>query len=81
MRIQNYRDPTTIEAEPTSNQPANASTLSKDQHQSRVSIGGEGAADSQKMETVSDTSSQRALKQIENFQLENIPPKVICLKP
>ena len=33
VRIMNYRDPATIEAEPTSNQPgANASTLSKDQH-------------------------------------------------
>ena len=58
-------------------------TLSKGDHASRVSIGkdAEGEAHSQKMETISDTSSQRALRQIDSFEIEKLPQKVILLKP
>ena len=46
-----------------------------------MSIGGEGGEGSQKMETVSDTSSQRAIKQIEAFELDKLSQKIIMLKP
>jgi hypothetical protein len=63
VRVQNYRDPVSIDSEaPGLQQPANASTMSKDQHQSRVSVGGGDGDASQKLDTVSDTSSHRALK-------------------
>ena len=46
-----------------------------------MSIGGEGGEGSQKMDTVSDTSSQKALRQIDQFELEKFSNKVICLRP
>jgi len=39
------------------------------------------AEGSQKMETVSDTSSQRQARQIDNFEVEKLSQKVILLRP
>ncbi len=76
VRISNYREPVNIElsGDPANITGANMSQLSKDHHVSRTSAanpdGTEGA--SQKMETISETSSQRATKTIEAFELDKL---------
>lgn len=80
VRLQNYREPVNhdVISEPAA---VNNSTMSKDHHQSKVSVDKGEADGSQKMETVSDTSSQRATRQIDNFEIEKLSQKVILLRP
>ena len=77
----NYRDP------PVEEDPATvaATTLSKNHHESTKSAANaaQAATDeaNSKMDTISETNSQKAQKEIENFELEKLSQKIILLKP
>ena len=78
VRIQNYRDPV-----PDVSDGANAS-LVKNQHATNTSAANAGAAVDEansKMDTVSETESQKAQKQVEAFELEKLSQKIILLRP
>ena len=80
VRIMNYRDP--MSQEDIANADASAmkaSTISKAEHASNMSVGDGGSQ--AKQEAASDTSSQKALRQIEAFEIEKLSQKVIMLRP
>ena len=82
VRLQNYREP--VNPDLTEGQAAalNTSALSKDHHVSRTSAAQAADADqNSKMDTVSETSSQRAIKAIEAFEVEKLAQKVILMRP
>lgn len=80
VRIQNYRDPLTQEEQAAAAEATmKASTISKADHASAMSVG-EGGSQA-KNEAVSDTSSQKAIRQIDAFEIEKLSQKVIMLKP
>ena len=59
------------------------SQLSKDHHQSRTSAANPDGAEgnSHKNDTISETSSQRNAKTIENFEIEKFSQKLIMMRP
>lgn len=58
----------------------NTSTLSKDKHESHTSAVAAGEDANSKGEHESETSSQRAIKQIEQFEIEKLSSRIILLK-
>lgn len=82
VRIQNYREPVLPDVSADPALGANVSTISKDHHQSKMSAANPVDAEKDsKMETLSDTSSVRASKQIEAFEVEKLSQKLIMLRP
>ena len=77
VRLQNFKEP--IVDATTENAAEQTKTLSKDNHQSKMSQKDEAEVGS-KLDKQSETSSQRMRDQIENFQLEALSQKVICLR-
>ncbi len=81
VRLQNYREPPQIDQLTENNAPADPkAALTKDNNQSKMSQPKVDEEAGSKMDTVSDTSSQRAIKQIESFELEKLSQRVICLR-
>lgn len=79
MRIQNYREPVNPDASGDAG-VINTSTLSKDRHESHLSAVNAGEDANSKGEHESETSSQRAIKQIEAFEIEKLSSRIILLK-
>lgn len=79
VRILNYREPVNPDASGEA-QAMNTSTLSKDKHESHMSAVNAGEDGGSKNEHESETSSQKAIKMIENFEIEKLPHKVILLR-
>lgn len=85
VKLSNYREPVVNDpagADPAvaTSQAMNQSVLSKDQHASKASAAGDGQGAASQHEEVSETSSQRAIKLIEAFELEKLSPKIILLR-
>lgn len=82
VRIMNYRDPVNVDVSGEGGAGTAANTsLVKDAHASRTSaVNVADAEQNSKMDTLSETSSQRNTKQIESFELEKLSQKVILMK-
>jgi len=85
MRIKNYRDPLTQTlAENSIDQPAAATTTNQSidrQSGSQTPEGTRKSQDEMKKESISETASQKELKQIEAFDFDKQSQKIIMIKP
>lgn len=79
VRINNYRDPVNPDASVDA-AAMNTSTLSKDKHESHTSAVNAGEDAGSKADHESETSSQRAQKHIEAFEIEKLSHRVIMLR-
>lgn len=80
VRLHNYKDAVNPENSIDA-APMNASTLSKDKHESRTSAVNAADADAQSQaDKMSETSSTKALKEIERFEIERLSHRVIMLR-
>ena len=81
VRIQNYRDPVNVDVSGDAGLVNTSNSLIKDAHASRTSaVNVADAEANSKMDTLSETSSQRNQKQIETFEFEKLSSKVILMK-
>ena len=73
VRIMNYRDPVNVDVSGEGAAGAGNTSLVKDAHASRTSaVNVADAEQNSKMDTLSETSSQRNTRQIESFELEKL---------